>query len=116
ELSSITKVRDTRILNSSFPRKACPRVLESGAGTTRVCGSHRPFWQSPLSAQQRLFQIGLNRLVAKPDFGQRLIERVAIDAPLGFSIQSNPRSTFHEIEGDDILLLDLLERFHDRRH
>src|SRR6266446_3755603 len=67
------------------------------------------------SAQKRLLQIGLNRLVAQPDFGQRLVERVAADAPLGFAVQSDPRRTVHEIESDDILLLDLLQRLHDRR-
>src|SRR6266404_7483420 len=68
-----------------------------------------------LNAQKRLLQIGLNRLLAKPDFGQRLIERVTTDASLGFAVQSDPRCTVHEIERDDILLLDLLERLYDRR-
>src|SRR6266566_9285361 len=68
-----------------------------------------------LNAQKRLLQVGLNRLLAKPDFDQRLIERVTTDASLGFAVQSDSRCTVHEIESDDVLLLDLLERLHDRR-
>jgi len=58
-LVSITKVRDARIPNIVIPAKAgiqcllnerrwvpaeaCPRMLESGAGTTPICGSCHPF-------------------------------------------------------------------------
>ena len=43
------------------------------------------------------------------------LKRVAADGPLGFAVQPDPRRTVHEIESDDILLLDLPQRPHDCR-
>src|SRR5256885_16769347 len=68
-----------------------------------------------LAAEQRLLQIRLYGLVADPDPAEGAVERLAGDRAFVLSIPAYLRRAVDEVEGDDVLFLDLLQRLHDAK-
>src|SRR5438552_6139467 len=68
-----------------------------------------------LAAEQRLLQIRLYGLVADPDPAEGAVERLAGDRAFVLSIPAYLRRAVDEVEGDDVLFLDFLERLHDAK-
>ena len=66
-------------------------------------------------AEERLLQVRLHRFVADPDPGEGTVERLARDGAFVFSVPPYLRRAVDEVEGDDILFLDLFERLEDAK-